>query len=619
MRLVRLLLTFFILALFASRAGSGTDTIQWYSGTIHPHSTFSDGGRTPTMLKNAAAKRSLFFMIVDDHNYQIPTREKLTGKITDDYGYDKYFRDFSTANSPKVRGTNRNLVCVAGAEVNAGRAHLLILEKLPTSLDLHPGQSQEEVISILTQNHILFGIAHPHNKDYPFDFGGQGADQARGFEIYNDDYARTFEAYCKSEAPGKFIFTGTDSHTSLDATDLARWAHITQVWVRGPLTDESLIAALRNGQTAATNYGAYIKRLSSLPQCDLQEVEEARFDLTMGFGLPILKAKKVKVYRDKELCPESIISIPIGTTEFHYQWKDTRVSAGVHEYFLVVDDKCLVTSPINLKINRPAAIEVSPTVDYLDNSWIDYQGTFVKGFPKAWANSNQYKRGARSSPDGQSVIYSTGSLLGGQIYLIEPEKGHRKKLSDGRSNDSYPCWSPDGKNIVFRSEIEEKFITQIEIINADGTNRRILVRWEKGGLKVFDPLVDWRGGRIVYIGLNSRGRYELWVVSPDGRNESKLFERDDLSLRHPSLSLDGKKVVFHSEKFHPQTVCTLDIWVADVDGGSCRQLTHDGKSGSPYFMSGNKIVYEYYPRGFLNGKPEIWMMNDDGSNQRRIK
>jgi len=97
-----------------------------------------------------------------------------------------------------------------------------------------------------------------------------------------------------------------------------------------------------------------------------------------------------------------------------------------------------------------------------------------------------------------------------------------------------------------------------------------------------------------------------------------------------TLSPDGKTIVFTSTRSGD-----LEIYTMDLDGGQVRQLTdRPGYDGGPFFSpDGSKIVYRasrpegdaladyqgLLTQGLVRpGRLEIYVMNVDGSDQRRI-
>lgn len=63
------------------------------------------------------------------------------------------------------------------------------------------------------------------------------------------------------------------------------------------------------------------------------------------------------------------------------------------------------------------------------------------------------------------------------IYTINPDGSHLRRLTEGQGNNEDPCWSPDGRYIVFSSNRNGGY--QLYIMNANGQNQR-RITFQKG-------------------------------------------------------------------------------------------------------------------------------------------
>ena len=108
------------------------------------------------------------------------------------------------------------------------------------------------------------------------------------------------------------------------------------------------------------------------------------------------------------------------------------------------------------------------------------------------------------SPDGEriafvrtTVNYEKDEYLS-DIWLAEG--GELKQFTAGRGKDKEPCWSPDGRKLIFTStppaKEEEKKKRQIYIIEADGGEARKLTDQKFG---VESPRWSPNGKRLLFI------------------------------------------------------------------------------------------------------------------------
>ena len=185
------------------------------------------------------------------------------------------------------------------------------------------------------------------------------------------------------------------------------------------------------------------------------------------------------------------------------------------------------------------------------------------------------------SPDGEWVVYrdsTRGINEDDEIFIARADGSERRNLSDDPANDWGPDWSPDGRTIVFNS--------------------------------------DRDGGSL-------RG----YRVDPDGRNLRPLGI--DTWVEYPSFSPDGTRIAFMGHEGSD-----YEVFVADLASGAVEQLTDSpGSDGWPAWSpDGSTIVFssvrddcrfaareqECWRAGPDDEHHAIWLMDADGSNQRRV-
>lgn len=379
MKLMRLVLVVVFLMLWVLPVYGA---VYWYPGTVHAHSLFSDGDRTPKMLKNAAVSAGGKFLIVTDHYEQIP-QEKFGDVLNRYSGYQNYINSF--ADIP------RKLVVIPGAEITISRgdaaSHILAIGNPLNFLGFEFASSQQEVLDQLNGLGVMSVAAHPSfvddSRNYQFDF--TKAEGISGIEFFNDEenYKKTLFWYLKQIAVNNvtFVTSGCDSHTSVDPTfwDYLRWQRKTYVWTNSrTLTQGSLLQALSYGQTYAADNRAYFKKLNYLPQSVFQTVSQPVFNFTVAFAKNTTEPKTVQIFRDGRLAWNSRRVFPWGLRSFNYSWQDFYAPVGPHRYVIEVE-KCLITSPINL-------IVTAPPIDFIDPVFSCFQRIAVQTFSwqKPW-------------------------------------------------------------------------------------------------------------------------------------------------------------------------------------------------------------------------------------------
>jgi Tol biopolymer transport system component len=98
------------------------------------------------------------------------------------------------------------------------------------------------------------------------------------------------------------------------------------------------------------------------------------------------------------------------------------------------------------------------------------------------------------SPDGNQIAYGSwrdwaaGEIANvEEIYVMNADGSAKRRLTRAPGLDDLPAWSPDGKQIVFRSDRDGG--ARLYIMNADGTRQRALTPLGMSGFEPswFDP------------------------------------------------------------------------------------------------------------------------------------
>ena len=98
-----------------------------------------------------------------------------------------------------------------------------------------------------------------------------------------------------------------------------------------------------------------------------------------------------------------------------------------------------------------------------------------------------------------------------KIHLMDIDGKNVRQLTKGIALDSNPAWSPDGKQIAFRSA---RAGGGIYVMNANGKNVRRLTFFEEDQHPTWSP----DGKQIAFISLRDPIP-KVYVMDADGRNQ----------------------------------------------------------------------------------------------------
>lgn len=214
------------------------------------------------------------------------------------------------------------------------------------------------------------------------------------------------------------------------------------------------------------------------------------------------------------------------------------------------------------------------------------------------------------SPDGRRILFSALRGDHRRIYVRDSDGKNEicltPDLNLGTDYES-PMWSPDAKTIAFYAFPAERKHAHICLMTAEGTNQRQLTR---GGDYNWLPCFSPDGKRIVFETTRD-GNREIYVMNVDGSNPLNL-SKDPQWDHHPACSPDGSRIAFMSRRDRE----SARIYVMNSDGSEVAPLTKlGGRASEPAWSPcGNWLAFTWVkPR--TERPMDIYIMRSDGSDQ----
>jgi TolB protein len=199
------------------------------------------------------------------------------------------------------------------------------------------------------------------------------------------------------------------------------------------------------------------------------------------------------------------------------------------------------------------------------------------------------------------------TVKGGSLWAMRGDGSDRRQLTSPTEGvDISPTWAPDASRLAFRHSpgTSGQEGDMIRIIQADGSESRDLVA---GSFPAWSPdgtLVAFRGTEGV----------DLAVMKPDGTGLTSLGVRN---AECPTWSPDGRQMLFcRNEDASGRVSDNWDVWVMNRDGSEQRRLTGDSSRDYPIGWSkdGKRIVI-FSER---DGQGASFVMDRDGSGVTRV-
>jgi Tol biopolymer transport system component len=233
------------------------------------------------------------------------------------------------------------------------------------------------------------------------------------------------------------------------------------------------------------------------------------------------------------------------------------------------------------------------------------------------------------SPDRMEITYERGGGTSTNLYHIYKMKNDGSKVVCLTPSTQYiectSSWSPTEGTICF-NRVDAisggKQVYNLWLMDTSGANQRQLTFLEQGvGNQRYSP----DGSKLIfdtsYLGANGFYYGAICIINPDGTDMQYLTPHQpadtNISCREPSWSPDGSKIAY---------ACwwqdTMAVWIMNSDGLDKIKLTKrigDVKDYHPSWSpDGTRITFARKER--IDGQivSDVWVINSDGTNQRRI-
>ena len=196
-----------------------------------------------------------------------------------------------------------------------------------------------------------------------------------------------------------------------------------------------------------------------------------------------------------------------------------------------------------------------------------------------------------------------------QIWHIAYPRGevHRitNDLNDYEANNL--SLSADSQSLV---AVQIQTTSNIWMLpSGDATRARQLTFGTAGKHDGLHGLTFTPDGQIVYCSYVGNGQ-TIWIMNADGTNQRQLTTAAGHVENGPSVTADGRYIVFHSTRSG-----ALDIWRMGIDGGNAVKLTEGGSSYQPSVSPDGKwVVY----KSLQNGVWSLWKVGIDGGTPVQV-
>lgn len=207
------------------------------------------------------------------------------------------------------------------------------------------------------------------------------------------------------------------------------------------------------------------------------------------------------------------------------------------------------------------------------------------------------------SPDGSLIAFVSkrGEDEAGQIYVISPNGGEARRITDVPTGASGPKWLGDSRRITFLSAVWpdlKTFEEQAKRLKEREESKMTARVWDKAPIYWWDR---WLDEREVHVWITDVTGAE--PTSPTrGSGQSVEFRTPEAA--DYDVAPDGSEVAFCAETDRTGVTSNVDLYTVPLAGGAARNLTAANKADdcAPAYSPDSRTLA--YTRNLIPGAPD---------------
>lgn len=171
---------------------------------------------------------------------------------------------------------------------------------------------------------------------------------------------------------------------------------------------------------------------------------------------------------------------------------------------------------------------------------------------------------------------------GQELFLMDYDGHNQRRISGHKSTSGYSDWSPTGDAIAYMSY----FSGTPGIYYVDLASGNKVPVYRDGVLNI-SPSFSPDGRRIAFASSNSESNIDIYACDRSCQQPQRLTNSQAIDT-NPAWSPDGKQIAFTSSRAgKPQ------IFVMNADGSNVRRVSFEGEynEGAAWRPDGQQIVY----------------------------
>ena len=190
------------------------------------------------------------------------------------------------------------------------------------------------------------------------------------------------------------------------------------------------------------------------------------------------------------------------------------------------------------------------------------------------------------SPDGKKIVFHSDLTGEKQIYLVNYDGMDLVQLTSGKGPNENATFSPDGKKIIFQSSRNVSG-SEIYLMNSDGTKQEpLLIGGEYAADKNVTPRISPRNTEALYVTNAQWPGWDIMLYDFNAK-ESKSLTQGLGSYIRPAWKPDGGSFAFSYGSGND-----IDIWYAEKGNSNPFPLVRrEGRDLDPCWSDDGKLLF----------------------------
>ena len=245
------------------------------------------------------------------------------------------------------------------------------------------------------------------------------------------------------------------------------------------------------------------------------------------------------------------------------------------------------------------------TGDAADLVWLDRSGQYV-----STAARGQFVD-FRLSNDGRLLAVAEVDRESGlsDLYVLDLQRGARTRLTSERATDASPTWSPDGADLLFRSNRERVHDLYVRSRIRNESERLVL----RSGVGKYPTSWSQDAKRVLFHTRDEKTQYDVWMAPLGAGGAAQPLIASRFNDVQAQFSPDDRLVAFASDE-----TSAFEVYVQSLTPGDKRWQVSAGGGMDPRWSPDGRELFYIAPDGWLMSVGVSAVGEDDMPAPRRL-